>query len=291
MRIPRPRFSIRTILLGTTAISLILCFLVAPLYRLFEERRGSQRLLESGAKLEYSIYLKRDYAVELPEPTAAEKLPEWMTDLAGDMAKLRPDADVLEVYAHSDEQVAALCNEGRRFRQVQVIDLWDRRISPSEVLRFRDALPQWPTAIDFHFHCPLPPTFLSSLGQARTMFLWSPGASGTRLDGARTQEIATLENLELLWIKRYRLDVDDVLQLAGCRSLRRLYLQETGLSNADLARLRAAMPNCEIADKYDVQTNPKPQPASGWGGFSNLSLSTGPGGGRESIRVVPLGSK
>ncbi|WP_428304205.1 hypothetical protein [Lacipirellula sp.] len=275
-------------------MALILCFLVNPLYRFFEERRGSQRLLQSGAKLEYSIYLQRDYAVEPAKPlatTAAAELPEWMVDLAGDTAKLRPDADVLEVYTHNDEQVEAFCDHGHRFRQVQVIDLWGQRISPNQVLRFRDALPQWPAAIDFHFHCSLPPTFLSSLGQARTMFLWSPGLNAVRLDGVRLQEIATLANLELLWIKRYQLDVNDVLHLAGCQSLRRLYLQETGLSDADLARLRSAMPKCEIADKYDSATNVTPQPATGWGTVSNTGLPSGWRVSRKNKLVSPPDSK
>ena len=277
MRIPRPRFSIRTILFSTTALALLLCFLVAPLYRLFEERRGSQRLLRSGAKLEHSIFLQRDYVVELAQPeltAAAAALPDWITDLAGDVAKMRPDGEVLEVYAHSDEQVKALCDEGHRFRQLQVIDLWNTRISAKEVLRFRDALPKFPAAIDFHFHCIIPPDFLSSLGQARTMFLWRPDSRGRPLDAARMQEIAALPKLELLWIKRYPLDVDDVLHLAGCQSLRRLHLEGTGLSSSDFARLRAAMPNCEISDRYEVLSTPKPQLPSGWGALSNTGFVT-----------------
>jgi hypothetical protein len=273
MRIPRLRFSMRAMIVAMTATSLAVCFVVSPVYRVLEERRGSQQLLAAGATLEHSIYLKRDYkspALEQPSTpaTSQEELPTWIAALAGDAATLRPDVEVLEVYAHDDAQVQALCEHGERFRQLQVIDLWGNNISSNQVSRFQASLSKFPQAVDFHFLCPIPPNFLSSLGQARSIFLWGPGTYPPRFDGSRAKELATIANLELLWIKRYPLKIDDAIHLAQSKSLRRMYLEDTGMSAADFSRLKAAMPNCEVSEECRVETNRQHLPPGSWGTFS-----------------------
>src|SRR5690606_17807984 len=117
MRIPRLRFTMRAVLVAMTALTLALFLVVTPVYRVLEERRGTCRLLAAGAALEDFIYLKRDYEPAAPKlrtrsTTAPEKMPRWVAILAGDAAKLRPDVDVLAVYAHDDDQVEALCDDG-----------------------------------------------------------------------------------------------------------------------------------------------------------------------------------
>lgn len=272
MRFPRPRFTMRAVLVAMTATALVICFVVSPVYRTLEARRGSQRLLAVGAKLEHSIYLKRDYNPPLyPPATSSETLPAWLAPLAGDAAKMRADAEVLEIYAHDDAQVQALCDHGERFPQLQVIDLWHSSISPYQVVRFQASLAKFPRALDFHFCCPIPPGLLASLGQARSIFLWNSASSRAPFGGVRAKELAAIDNLHLLWIKGYALRFDDAIHLARCKNLRRLYLQDTGLSDADWARLKKAMPQCEIAERHPVELNqPVPLPPGSNASFDGL---------------------
>lgn len=251
MRILRPRFSMRGMMIATTVTALAVFLVVAPVYRFLEQRRGSQRLSETGAKMEYAIYLERDYdppAVEgLPTP---EKLSSWAARFTGDAANMRPDDDVLEAYTHDDAQVLALCEHGERFRRLQVIDLWSGNISPSAVKRFEASLPKFPQAVDFHFRCTIPPGLLSSLGQARSIFLWEPGTASLPLEADQLKELAALPDLYLLWIKGYLLKLEDLKSLAQSKSLRRLYIDAPGIGEIKLGKLRAAMPDCDISMNY-----------------------------------------
>lgn len=247
-------------MIATTVAALIVFLVIAPLYRFLEQRRGSQRLLATGAELEHSIFLQRDYApseVEgLPASGAVEdQLPSWAANLVGDAASMRPDDDVLEVYTHDDAQVLALCDHGERFRRLQVIDLWGGKISLSAVKRFEASLSKFPQAVDFHFLCPIPPGLLSSLGQARSMFLWGPGTYPPPLDADRMKELATLPNLYLLSIKRYPLTFEDAKHLVQSKSLRKLYIDDQSMSAADIEKLNAAMPACDVSEAHPLETN------------------------------------
>jgi len=261
-------------MIATTVTALAVFLVIAPVYRFLEQRRGSQRLLAAGAELEHSIYLQRDYEppeVEgLPASGAVdEQLPRWTASLVGDAANMRPDDDVLEVYTHDDAQVLALCDHGERFRRLQVIDLWSGKISSSAVARFKASLAQFPQAVDFHFLCPIPPGLLSSLGQARSMFLWRSGTSTLPLDADRMKELATLPNLYLLSIKRYPLTFEEAKHLAQSKSLRKLYIDEQSMSAADLEKMQAAMPACEVSETHPLETNRQTgQPPLRWGSLA-----------------------
>jgi hypothetical protein len=263
----------RAMMIATTVSALAVFLVVVPVYRTLEERRGSQRLLAAGAKLEHSIYLQRDY--EQPEveglPTAGstqKKLPSWAATLAGEAARMRPDDEVLEVYTHDDAQVMALCEHGERFRRLQVIDLWNGGISMNAVTHFGASLSKFPQAVDFHFHCPIPPGLLSSLGQARSIFLWGPGQNPSPLEADRLKELAAIPHLHLLWIKRYPQKLDDAIHLAQSKSLRRLYIDGQSMSAADLEKLKAAMPECDVLDEYLLKTNQQlPHSTTSWSTF------------------------
>ena len=263
MRILRPRFSMRGMMIATTVTALAVFLVIAPVYRFLEQRRGSQRLLQTGAKLEHSIYLQRDY--EPPEveglPTSRgteEKLTRWRASLVGDAANMRRDDDVLEVYTHDDAQVLALCDHGERFRRLQVIDLWGGNISLNAVKKFEASLPKFPQAVDFHFHCAMPPGLLSSLGQARSIFLWGPGTNPLPLEADRMKELATLPDLYLLWIKRYPVTFEEAKHLALSQSLRKLYIDDQSMSAADLKKMKAAMPACDVSKAHPLETNRQP---------------------------------
>jgi hypothetical protein len=76
------------------------------------------------------------------------------------------------------------------------------------------------------------------------------GMSGTAITDSATTRIANLTNLEKLWLDRTAITDESIPHLARLKRLKILDLRETAISDDGAAKLRRALPQCEVTTHY-----------------------------------------
>jgi hypothetical protein len=248
----RLRFNLRTMLIAMALVATFLCLSVRPLQTAVNSRQGSQSLLITGATLHTksswdSVYSQLRYD---PRPAAIEpinqQLPFWLRPLAGSLLKTPTDDTVREIWLGSDDQVAELCRNAATFSNLERVSV-DSSVTPAATEALLKALPTFAHLTDFQTDVAIPRNSLRSLSNVRTLTLWGEKPlAGASLSEAQLRDVAALPNLRVLYIFMYKITDADVQVLAESKTLKRIILKKTGVTQSGQDKLSAAMPDCII---------------------------------------------
>jgi hypothetical protein len=248
----RLRFNLQTMLIAMALVATFLYLSVRPLQTALSSRQGSRSLLATGATLRAksswdSVYAQLKYD---PRPAATmavdRELAFWLRPLAGNLLKIPTDNDVREIWLDSDEQVAELCRNAANFSNLERISV-DTGVTPAATEALLQALPTFAHLTDFQFDVPVRRDSLRSLPNVLTLSLWAEKPlTGASLSDAQLRDVASLPDLRVLYIFLYKITDADVQVLADSKTLKRIILKKTGVTQSGQDKLSAAMPDCII---------------------------------------------
>jgi hypothetical protein len=249
----RLRFSLRTLLVVLSLIAFFLMLAVLPLRDAFNSRHASRRLLAAGAEVRINssmddVYARWGFDPRPPTsaPPARRSLPFWLRPLARDLLTFPTDEAIREIRLHDDDQISALCREASRFRNLERICV-SRAITPAGMGRLRQSLGYFDRLTDFEIVVDLPSGWLRSLDGVASLYLHETRPHrGRRLATDHLHDIAALPNLRILLIVDYSISDADLQILSDCKSLKRLVLKRTAVTELGGQQLLTVLPDCVV---------------------------------------------
>jgi hypothetical protein len=248
----RLRFNLRTMLIAMALVATFLYLSVRPLQTAMSSRQGSRSLLATGATLHTksswdSVYQQLKYD---PRPAAIvpvdRQLAFWLRPLAGSLLKIPMDNEVREIWLGSDHQVDELCHNAANFSNLERISV-ETGVTPAGMENLLQSLLPFAHLTDFQIGVAIPRNSLRSLSNVRTLTLWGEKRiAGATLSDEQLRDIAALPNLRVLYIFMYKITDADVQVLAESKTLKRIILKKTGMTQSSQDKLSAAMPDCVI---------------------------------------------
>jgi hypothetical protein len=248
----RLRFNLRTMLIAMALVATFLYLSVRPLQTALSSRQGSQSLLATGATLRTrsswdSVYAQLKYD---PRPAAImpvdRQLAFWLQPLAGNLLTVPTDDSVREIWLGSDDQVTELCRNAVNFSNLERISV-DTGVTPAATEALLQSLPTFAQLSDFQIGVAIPRNSLRSLSNVRTLTLWGEKPiAGATLSDEQLRGVAALPSLRVLYIFKYNITDADVQVLADSKTLKRIILKKTGVTQSGQDKLSAAMSDCVI---------------------------------------------
>jgi hypothetical protein len=250
----RMRFDLRSMLVATALIAVFLYLSVRPLQTALSSRSASRSLLAAGAALRTksswdSVYAQLKYDPRTtPEAVPLnQELAVWLRPLAGSLLKISPSDSVREVWLSSDEQVIDLCGNAGRFLNLERVAV-SEGVTPAGTEILRQALPRFARLSGLQIvDVNVPKDWFQKLPGIHTLSIWAEGPRAIpQLSQQQLRDIAALPGLRILWIYKCAITDADAKTLASAKSLRRLILRKTAVTQAGEDALSAAMPDCVI---------------------------------------------
>jgi hypothetical protein len=244
----------QSLLAAMALVAVFMFFTVRPLLEANDSRRASRLLAANGvvpqvessrddffSQIEYDPRFPRNYG------TSKGEIPRWLMPLAGDLVNYPQDDAIIEVALRGDDQVAAFCQVANRIGNLESLDVFGVSAKGMEQLQKR--LPSVPRLLDIsvNIDVDIPDGWFASLAQVRSLMVWAERQRmGSPLAVERLREIAELPNLKVLLLFGYSVNDANVQELARSRSLKRIVLRYSDVTEDGKRRLREAMPGCKI---------------------------------------------
>ncbi len=249
----RLRFSLRSLLIAMTLISLFMGVSVLPLYRALDARRGTQAVKEAGGQVSTEVTTDDFYerlgfdprTVPTP-PRLTPEAPAWLRPLARDRLLLPADATIREATLEDDAQIEAFCRYYERFRSLSRLTVGGPGVTQQGMTRMAQVMPALVSLDELHVNCPIPSGWLGHAPPVRSLFLWSEQNAGAYFHESDLKEVGQMANLQLVHIYLYRFRDDDLINLAASASLRRVIVKFTNITQHGFDLLSARLPAADI---------------------------------------------
>lgn len=233
----RVRISMRGMLAAVALIGVFLAFTLAPVIRHHSGRRASRTLAVENMLLIDDLDWNQFYRQMELQPSASYRPQSrgwhapWLHPFTTAIEWLPADDEVRSVWLQSDEHCRILAANRHRLPALQSI-----QITPGVTLEgfeiLQKTLPDLPSLDSVRTNDVSPPRgWYASLTRVRTLMVWGEGASqGTAFNREHLEEITGLPNLEVVMFLGYAFDDEDAEVLAGSRSLKRVVLRRTAVT-------------------------------------------------------------
>lgn len=250
----RLRFGLRS-LMGIVALFAVFLFVSAiPLIDYRSARTASSQLVAANATLNADLDGWDDFYTDMgleppPDltPVQAAEVPPWLGPFTERLSAFAADESVRSIWLDSDGQIQILAEHAARFPNLQCISI------TSGVTE--DGLGQLGATLARFTHLyrvdvnnvVVPENWYQSLTNIKTLFVWAEGSlRGTPFPSDDLADIASLPQLEVLMVLGYAFDDSDAGALASSRSIKRVILRGTAVTQAGESYLEKAMPDCIV---------------------------------------------
>jgi len=253
MRILRPRFSMRGMMIATTLASLFMGVTVLPLYRAIDARRGSQAVMGAGGLLSTEATSDGFYEDlgfdprQGPAPLGPlPKAPAWLRPLARDQLRLPADATILGATLADDAQIEAFCTHHDRFKRLTELDVGGPGVTARGMAQLAQVMPALASLEELQVNCPIPKGWLRKAPPVKALFLSAEGRPGAYFHADDLKEVGQMANLQVVHIYLYSFRDHDLASLATSASLRRVIVKFTNITQQGYDLLAARLPAADI---------------------------------------------